>query len=62
MLVLGRKTDEAIVIDGGILIRVIRVSRNQVRLGVQAPDGVRVMRAELVAPSRDGGKRTEDGR
>lgn len=62
MLVLGRRTDEAILIDGGILIRVVKVIGDKVRLGIEAPDGVRILRAELIARERDGGSRTEDER
>ncbi len=48
MLVLSRKLNEKIVIDGGIVISVVKVDRNQVRLGIEAPADVRVYRQELV--------------
>jgi len=47
MLVLSRKTDEKILIDGQIEIQVLRVKGNTVRIGVKAPDNVKIMRGEL---------------
>jgi len=47
MLVLTRKSGEKIVIDGGIEITVLEVRGNQVRLGIEAPQGVLVLREEL---------------
>ena len=47
MLVLSRKRNEAIVIDGDIRIMVVAVHGNQVRLGVDAPDSVKIVRKEL---------------
>lgn len=49
MLVLSRKLNEKIVIDGGITITVVKIDRNQVRIGIQAPGDVSVMREELLA-------------
>ena len=47
MLVLSRKKGDSIVIDGSIKLSVIEVRGNQVRLGVVAPENVRVCRGEL---------------
>jgi carbon storage regulator len=47
MLVLSRKLNESIVIDGGIKVTVVSVHGNQVRLGIQAPESVRIFREEL---------------
>ena len=55
MLVLSRKKGDSIIIDGHIRLSVIDVRGNQVRLGVVAPENVRVRRGEL--PST--GKQTE---
>lgn len=51
MLVLSRKLGEKIVIGEGIVLTVVKVDRNQVRLGVEAPADVPVFREEI-APSR----------
>jgi carbon storage regulator len=47
MLVLSRKLNERIVIDGGIVLTVVKIDRNQVRLGIEAPPHVRVFREEI---------------
>ena len=47
MLVLTRKTGEEIVIDGTIRITVVSVSGDRVKIGIQAPRGVRVDRKEV---------------
>jgi carbon storage regulator len=49
MLVLSRKLNEKIVIDGGIVVTVVKIDRNQVRLGIEAPPNVRIFREEIVA-------------
>jgi carbon storage regulator CsrA len=56
MLVLSRRTDQAIVFpDQGISIRVLQIKGNMVRLGVTAPRSVSVVRGELLqrGPRRD---------
>jgi carbon storage regulator len=50
MLVLSRKLNEKIVIDGNITITVVKVDRNQVRLGIEAPGHVPVFREEILPP------------
>ena len=53
MLVLSRKLNESIVLDGDIRIVVLGVRGKQVRLGIEAPDRVGVTREELVVYARD---------
>lgn len=48
MLILSRKTNESIVIGDGIVIRVLRISRDSVKLGIEAPAECRVHREELL--------------
>ncbi|MBN2018859.1 MAG: carbon storage regulator [Sedimentisphaerales bacterium] len=48
MLILNRKTNEAIVIDGDIRIKVLRVRRGRAIIGVEAPTHVGVYREELL--------------
>jgi carbon storage regulator len=52
MLVLSRKLNEKIVIDGGIVITVVKLDRNHVRLGIEAPGNVPVWRQELIDARR----------
>jgi carbon storage regulator len=47
MLVLSRKKNEAIVIGDNVRIKVLKVSGNTVRIGIQAPREVEVVRGEL---------------
>jgi carbon storage regulator len=47
MLVLARKTNQNIVIDGRITVKIIRVEGDVVKLGIQAPTSVPVHRQEV---------------
>jgi len=47
MLVLSRRLNETIIIDGGIEITVVGFRGNQVRLGIKAPDTIGIYREEL---------------
>jgi carbon storage regulator len=47
MLVLTRRLNETIVIEGGIRVTVLAIKGDKVRLGIEAPDDVRVDRAEI---------------
>lgn len=49
MLVLSRKLGEAIAIGDKISITVIEVKGNQVRLGIEAPQDMRIYRQEIYA-------------
>jgi len=50
MLVLSRKADQSIHIGDEIRITVVRIRGNRVKLGIEAPGEVSVLRGELVAP------------
>lgn len=47
MLALTRKKQEAIMIDGGIEIRVLDIQGDKVKLGISAPKSVGVHREEI---------------
>lgn len=47
MLVLTRKENESIVIGADVEIRIARINRNQVRVGVTAPKYIPVYRKEI---------------
>ena len=49
MLVLSRRLGEAFVLDGGIRVVVISADRRGVRLGIEAPQEVRIQREELLS-------------
>jgi carbon storage regulator len=48
MLVLSRRTNETLVIDNNIRFTVLSVHGNQVRIGIEAPDDVIVLREEII--------------
>ena len=47
MLVLSRKLKETIHIGDNIIVTIVRVQGKSVRIGVQAPDQIRIRRGEL---------------
>jgi carbon storage regulator len=48
MLVLSRKLSQQILIGSDIAITVVKIEGNHVRLGIEAPPGVTILREELV--------------
>lgn len=48
MLILSRKVDEAIIIQGNIRLMVLRIDRDRVKLGIEAPEEITVLREELI--------------
>jgi carbon storage regulator len=63
MLVLSRKQSQQIVIGPDIRITIVKLERNQARLGIEAPQGVTVLREELTPRSEadDGNDRIGNG-
>jgi carbon storage regulator len=47
MLILSRKLNESIIIDGKIVVKVLRIERDTVKLGIQAPVELAVHRQEI---------------
>jgi carbon storage regulator len=47
MLILSRKLNESIIIDGRIIVKVLRIERDTVKLGIQAPPELPVHRQEV---------------
>ena len=60
MLILTRKVDQAIVIQGNIMVTVLRVERDRVKLGISAPEEITVLREELLERARGAGKANGD--
>jgi carbon storage regulator len=62
MLVLTRKRDERLFIGDDIQVVVLRIQGNRITLGIQAPDGVRIIRAEIADLPPQPPRRTRRGR
>lgn len=48
MLVLTRKRDEMIQIGDNIVIKILKTGKGAIKIGIDAPGNVRVIRGELV--------------
>ncbi|WP_192483194.1 MULTISPECIES: carbon storage regulator [Cysteiniphilum] len=47
MLLLTRKANQCIIINDDIVIKICDISRGQVKIGIKAPQDVKIMRQEL---------------
>ena len=57
MLILGRKAGDAIIIGDGIRVVVLACDRRGVRLGIEAPPEVSILREEIVQQIADENRR-----
>ncbi len=48
MLVLARKSDESIVIGDNIIVKIVSLENGVVKLGIDAPQEISIMRSELL--------------
>src|SRR3954447_23563779 len=48
MLVLSRKVNEKIMVGDDVVITIVKIDRNQVRIGISAPGHVPVYREEIL--------------
>jgi carbon storage regulator len=53
MLILKRKIDEEIRIGSDITIKILSVSDNQVKIGIDAPKSIEVYRSEILAKVKE---------
>lgn len=56
MLVLTRKEGDTIHVDDGIVFRILRTEVDQVKVGIEAPHHVKILRGEIVGRSPSGEK------
>ncbi len=56
MLVLGRYPEESIYIGDNVEVKVVRIDRGQVKLGITAPKNISISRGPHIPPKS---KRTE---
>ena len=61
MLILSRKTNEQIHVGDDISITVVSVSGSRVKLGIDAPESVKIIRSELAQKQRPTSRFTDDG-
>jgi carbon storage regulator len=57
MLVLTRKRSESILIGDGVRLVVVKIERGGVRLGIEAPASVPILRSELTDHPEAGARR-----
>ncbi len=48
MLVLTRKRDEVIQIGDNIVIKILKTGKGAIKIGIDAPENIRVVRGELI--------------
>jgi carbon storage regulator len=48
MLVLSRKLNQSIVLDGSIEIKIVGIDGDKIRLGIEAPKECKILRSELL--------------
>ncbi|MEI7926451.1 MAG: carbon storage regulator [Chloroflexota bacterium] len=53
MLILTRKAEQGIVIDGNVVLRILAVDGERVKIGVEAPRSITVLREELLTEAAD---------
>lgn len=51
MLVLSRKESERVKLGDSIILTIVRVTGDRVRLGIEAPDNMIILREELSQPN-----------
>lgn len=61
MLVLSRRTNETLVIDNNIRFTVLSVHGNQVRIGIEAPEDIIILREEIIHHGGSRGNQAQAG-
>ena len=56
MLILSRKLDESILIGDSITVKVVAIDKGVVKLGIDAPSNIRILRSELIRAVEDSNK------
>jgi carbon storage regulator len=47
MLILARKSNESVIIDGRIVVKIMRIEGEVVKLGIEAPSNIPIFRQEV---------------
>ena len=53
MLVLSRKLGQRFEVGGDVRITIVKIDRNSVRIGIEAPDDVKIHREEVAIADRE---------
>jgi len=53
VLILTRKAEQGIVIDGKVVVRLLAIDGERVKIGIEAPRSVSVLREELLVEVAD---------
>lgn len=56
MLILTRKKDESIIIDGNIEIKIVELDDGKVKIGIEAPKNIEILRKELYETMKEENK------
>ena len=48
MLVLSRKREQALLIGENVRVKILEINQNRVKIGIEAPDDVRILREEVL--------------
>lgn len=62
MLVLTRKSNESIIINGNIEIKVIEIEDGKVKLGIDAPKEIEIHRKEVYEEIQEENKKAASGK
>lgn len=54
MLILTRRSNERIFIGDNVVLVVLGIENNRVKLGIEAPSDVAILREEIVSDSKNG--------
>jgi carbon storage regulator len=57
MLILSRKLDESIVIGDNITVKILSIDKGSVKLGIDAPSDVSILREELKVAVTDANRK-----
>lgn len=56
MLILSRRENESIIIDDNIEVKILGIENGRVRLGIEAPKNIEILRKELYTEVEDENK------
>jgi len=53
MLILGRREGEAIYVGDTIILKLLKIDRDQVQIGIDAPSNILILREELKTKAKN---------